>query len=227
MTEQEVFRLVKELAQLAQDCREIKDFLEADPLDTEASKVAQKLLVSYLSDVVSYLNACGHILHTEEVLEITVRKKLEMIKEFSYGTSKNIVKECFDQMDACVRREDKELKQSEFINSFLAKTFDRLKHFTELLHTYSHPTMQHPERMISSDTYDQVIECVRRFYQRSSEIADKIKSRAAMQAQTEAYITESRQILDEYFAWLKQGYKDPELFKRAVEKIALAMKTKQ
>ena len=216
--------LIKEMLGVAEECIAIEDALEQDPLDTEAARTAKDLLRNYLNDMASYLEACIHLLKTEKQWEVSVEEKLKEVREFSYGSSRQIVKECFDQMEACKQREEKEVKQAEFINEFMKKVFDRLKKFTDLLHTYSHPSELHPDRQVTLETYNAVIGSVRRVWEKTVQISDRVKSLTEMQKKTEEYIEQSRQTLEEYFRLLQRGCKDSDLFRQAHRNIELALK---
>ncbi|MEK6963073.1 MAG: hypothetical protein AABX70_01505 [Nanoarchaeota archaeon] len=214
--------LIKDIWALANDCAQIEKSLELDPSDSEASRAAMDFLRGYLNEVLSYLNACVHLLKTQETIESSVREKLEQVKEFSYGTSQEIVKECFDQISACERKEDKEIKQTEFVNDFMKKVFERLKKFTELLHTYSHPSEWHKKVQISLETYNAIIDSVRKLSVRTNEIASKIQGLVKLHEATKKYVEESYETLQEYFNLLKEGYKDPDLFRTAQANIRKA-----
>jgi len=218
-------RLIKDILSLARDCSEIEDSLENDLTESPAGKVACDLLRSYLSEVLSYLSACIHLLKTQEVLESSVKEKLHRVKEFSYGRSTQIVEECFDQIESCKRREDKQLMQDEFLNGFMRKVFEKLKKFTELLHTYSHTSEWHEKRQVSEETYKAVIDSVRKLSERTGEISGKIQNLVSLHQKTKEYIRESQEVLKEYFSLLREGYKDPDLFKTAQENISLAVKS--
>ncbi len=214
--------LTQDIWSLASNCAEIEKSLEQDASDSEESRAARDFLRGYLNDVLSYLNACIHLLKTQQVLESSVQEKLEQVKEFSYGSSRQIVKECFDQIDVCKKKEDKEIKQGEFINEFMTKVFERLKKFTELLHTYSHSSEWHKKSQISMETYNAIINSVRRLSDKTNEISDKIQGLVKLRKATKKYIEGSCEILQEYFELLKQGYKDPDLFRTAQENIRRA-----
>ena len=223
-------KMLKELIgaiwNLTQDCAAIEESLEQDPLDSEAAGAAQDFLRRYLNDVLSYLNACIHLLKTQDAIEVSVKEKIEMVKSFSYGRSEEIVKECFDQMEACQRKEDKEIKQAEFMNRFMKEVFEKLKRFTELLHTYSHPFNAQTKVQVSPETYQSIIDSVRKLSDRTNEISDKIQEWVKLHEQTKSYIRESQETLREYFDLLEQGYKDPDLFHKAQENIRLAASEK-
>lgn len=217
-----VKELIGDICSLAQECAEIEKNLEKDPVDSQASRTARDFLRGYLNEVLSYLNACVHLLKTQEAIDGSVREKLEQVKEFSYGSSEKIAKECFDQISACERKEDKEIKQAEFMNAFMKKVFERLKKFTELLHTYSHPFEGHKKNQISIETYNAIIDSVRKLSEQTNRISAKIQNLVKLHEVTKEYVEESYETLQEYFDLLKQGYKDPDLFRTAQKNIQRA-----